>query len=305
MRVAGVAVAGLREVEGAAGGAADRAAVAEPLVAVGQRVAVGVGEAAGRGRDDVVARRSRRLDLHRPGAGAELATVALALAASLVAPLCVPRGHVDADRVAAVAVAGLGEVERRRRRAADGRAVAEPAVLVGDADSPSGSRKPLGVAVTVSAVFGAAGDSATVPSTGVELVPLMVLPPRATGLVPPAGSTAETSTAMRSPRSPLPGSERSSVRDGRAGDRRPVAEPLVAVGERVAVDVGEAGGVGLARRRWSTGTSGGRSRCRPSAPCWRPSPSARPGRSRRRGRRWRRPRRARCRRGRRCRPRRG
>jgi hypothetical protein len=74
--------------------------------------------------------------------------------------------------------------------------------------------------VTVSPVFGEAGDIATVPSTGVELVPLMVLVPRATGLVPPAGSTAETSTAMESPRSPLPACERSSVRD---------VAPLIAV----------------------------------------------------------------------------
>ena len=74
--------------------------------------------------------------------------------------------------------------------------------------------------MTVSAVFGAAGDRATVPSTGVELVPLMVLLPRATGLVPPAGSTAEISTAITSPRSPLPGSERSSVRE---------VAPLIAV----------------------------------------------------------------------------
>ena len=50
------------------------------------------------------------------------------------------------------------------------------------------------------------------PSTGVELVPVIVLLARAAALVAPDVSTPVTSTAMVSPRSPLPGSARSSVR---------------------------------------------------------------------------------------------
>ena len=105
-RVAGVAVARLRQVERAAGGAADRGAVAEPLVAVAHRVAVGVREPARRGGHDVVGRRGVGLARSRvPAVGAVLATVAVAAARFARAPPGSVADTSTLDRVAAVAVA--------------------------------------------------------------------------------------------------------------------------------------------------------------------------------------------------------
>ena len=54
--------------------------------------------------------------------------------------------------------------------------------------------------------------TAAVPGTGAAFVPVMDWVARTTGLVPPWPSFAVTSTAIWSPRLPLPGAPRSSVR---------------------------------------------------------------------------------------------
>ena len=207
-----------------------------------------------------------------PGAGARLTTVAVAATASLVAPARVAAGDLDAQ-----------DCRRGRRcRPARGRAWRPwrprsrcrscTTVLVGDAPGRRGSTKPLGVAVTVSLVRGGAGVIAAVPSTGAEFVAVIEPVARTTGLRPPWPSSAGDVDGDASlPRSPLPATLRSSVRPVAPAIGDAVAQPLVAVGERVAVDVGEAAAdrthevVGGGRVRRDRDGAGWSAPCRP--PC--------------------------------------
>src|SRR5207244_1824693 len=112
-RVALVAVAGGREVEGGGGGAGDGGAVLLPLVAVGDGVAVGV-EGRGRRGERLVGRRRGGRDGDagddRRGVGDRRRT----RGERTPVDRTVVRRDGDGDRVAVVPVSGDREVECRR-----------------------------------------------------------------------------------------------------------------------------------------------------------------------------------------------